>query len=254
MQPLISIVIPVYNRVHLLPLVLGSIKKQTYKNIEIIIIDDGSTEDMENIISYFKNSFPIIYIRQENRGAPSARNRGMLETKGEYVIFWDADVIGKPEMLERLERPLQSNFKLSFSYCNYHLSSITYPQRGMPCGYHLLKKMRAFEFNIEKLNQSNYIHSTSLIRKKDAIKWDESLKRFQDWDLWLTMLEEKKTGVWVDDFLFTIFGGGTMSGWLPRIAYKVPIRWFPFVNKSVFKYEEAKRVIIKKHNLSTPVS
>jgi len=101
------------------------------------------------------------------------------------------------------------------------------------------------------LKQNNYIPTTSLIRRKDAIKWDESLKRFQDWDLWLTMSEAGKTGVWVDEYLFTVLGGGTMSKWLPRFAYKAPFKWLPFVSKSVNQYEKTKKVIIQKHKLST---
>ena len=63
--------------------------------------------------------------------------------------------------------------------------------------------MRSCEFDTQKLKQNNCI-LTSLIRK-DAIKWDESLKRFQDWDLWLSMAEKGKTGVWVDEYLLRYF-------------------------------------------------
>ena len=115
--------------------------------------------------------------------------------------------------------------------------------------------MPAREFNIEELKENNFIHTTSLIRRKDVMAWDESLKRFQDWDLWLTMSEEGKSGVWVDDELFTVLGGGTMSKWLPRLAYRAPFKWLPFVSKSVFKYEEAKKTVLQKHKiLSTPSS
>jgi glycosyltransferase involved in cell wall biosynthesis len=242
---LISIVIPIYNRAHLLPRVLESIKNQTYKNIEVIVVDDGSGIEVKSQKSKVKSQFEkLIWIEQKNMGAPAARNRGLEEAKGEYVIFWDADVIGENLMLERLYNAMQENNEASYAYCN-HISHIT---------YHISKKMSAKKFDKEDLKKNNFIHSTSLIRKSDAIKWDESLKRFQDWDLWLSMSEQGMIGVWVDEYLFTILGGGTMSSWLPRIAYKAPFKWFPFVSILVFKYEEAKKVIIKKHNLSTPVS
>ncbi|MBU2542381.1 glycosyltransferase family 2 protein [Patescibacteria group bacterium] len=247
MKSLITIVIPVYNRVHLLPLVLGSIKKQTYKNIEIIIIDDGSTEDMENIISYFKNSFPITYIRQENKGAPSARNRGLEEAKGEYVIFWDADVIGRPNMLEKMYGVLQENSEASYAYSNFQFS--IYNLQTILNYSIFKKKIPAREFNLDELKKNNFIHSTSLIRMKDVIRWDESIKRFQDWDLWLTMSEDGKKGVWVDEYLFTVLGGGTMSGWLPGFAYKTPFKWLPWVKSKVFNYEKTKKIVLKKHNL-----
>ncbi len=197
MKELISIIIPIYNRVHLLPRVLDSIKNQTYKNIEIIIVDDGSIENVQGVLGVQNVEFDIKYIRQENKGAPSARNRGLEEARGECVIFWDADVIGESFMLEKMYEALQENERASYAYCN-HISHIT---------YHISKKMLARNFDANELIKNNYVHSTSLIRRKDVIKLDESLKRFQDWDLWLTMLEQNKTGVWVDEYLFTVLGG-----------------------------------------------
>lgn len=211
MLPLISIIIPVYNQVKELELALESIKNQTYKNIEIIIEEDKMHE-----------------------GAPLMRNKGLEKAKGEYVIFWDADVVAKPEMLTKLEKILAENLTASFVYCDYYFG---------------LKKMPAREFNLEQLKKNNYIHSTSLIRKKDAIQWDESLKRFQDWDLWLTMAEQNKKGIYLPEILFNIKIGGTMSSWLPKCAYKKPWKYLPGIKQKVEKYEEARGIIRKKHNL-----
>jgi len=74
--------------------------------------------------------------------------------------------------------------------------------------------------------------------------WDESIKKFQDWDLWLTMLNAGKSGVWVDKVLFKIAPGGSISSWLPSFAYKL----FPFL-PSVKKYQAAMAVIKNKHGL-----
>ena len=224
---MISVIVPVYNRLELLKKTLDSISAQTYKDVEVIVVDDGSGEKLQIQNYKFQSDISIKLFWQENRGAPAARNRGLVEAKGEYVIFWDADVIGEPQMLEKLKSALDKHSQASYAYCNY-VSRIT---------YHVSKKMPAREFNIEELKENNFIHTTSLIRRKDVMAWDESLKRFQDWDLWLTMSEEGKSGVWVDDELFTVLGGGTMSKWLPRLAYRAPFKWLPFVSKSVFKYE-----------------
>ena len=242
MQQLISIIIPIYNRVELLTPVLDSIKNQTYKNIEVIIVADGSTQIIPTGHQYplinHKSEIINQLIRQENKGAPSARNRGLEEARGEYVIFWDADVIGRPDMLEKMYNALQENEDVSYSYCN-HISYII---------YHISKKMSARKFDESKLRENNYIHSTSLIRRKDVIAWDESLKRFQDWDLWLTMAEQGKNGIWIDEYLFTVLGGGTMSGWLPRIAYRVPFKWLPGIFQKVRQYEKAREIIKQKHS------
>ncbi|KKQ28131.1 MAG: Glycosyltransferase, family 2 [Candidatus Magasanikbacteria bacterium GW2011_GWC2_37_14] len=220
-QPLISVIIPVYNQPKELALSLASLKNQTYKNLEIIIQEDKLHE-----------------------GAPKMRNSGLAKAKGEYVIFWDADVVAVPEMLEKLQKALVENPGVSFAYCDYYFLTLNF---GWVKAY---KQIIAGEFNEEKLRKNNYIHSTSLIRKDVAIKWDESLKRFQDWDLWLTLAEHDKNGVYVPGFLFKIIAKGTMSSWLPRLAYKKPWKYLPGFSGRVKNYEVARAVIAQKHSLN----
>ncbi|HCM53574.1 MAG TPA: hypothetical protein DIS59_01340 [Candidatus Magasanikbacteria bacterium] len=109
--------------------------------------------------------------------------------------------------------------------------------------------MPARTFDVQSLQKRNYIHTSSLIRRKDVIAWDESLKKFQDWDYFLTLAEQGKTGVWIDEYLFDIETGGTMSEWLPRFAYFMPFKWLPGISRKVKKYEGAKYIIQAKHHL-----
>jgi len=150
------------------------------------------------------------------------------------VVFWDADVIGNSDMLKKMKKQLDQSVGASFVYCNYYFGS---------------KKMPAQSFDAEKLKENNYIHTTSLIHKKDVLRWDESIKRFQDWDLWLSMVGKEKKGVWIDEYLFKASAGGTMSGWLPKCAYKKPWKFLPGIRSRVEKYEEAKNIVKRKHNL-----
>ncbi len=233
MHNLISIIIPVYNHAGALNQALVSIARQTYEPIEVIIVDDGSKEKLD--IPSIKIGVYTKLIRQEHAGAPAARNRGLKEAKGEYVIFWDADVIAEPDMLEKMKHALDTNHHASFAYGNFLYG---------------WKKMPAIAYDADLLKKRNYIHSTSLIRKKDAVQWDESLKRFQDWDLWLTMKEHHKTGVWVDDYLFVVLKHKNgISSWLPSFAYKKPWRYVPGIRGRVKKYEAARAVLKKKHHL-----
>ncbi len=228
MLPLISIIIPVYNQNQELLAALQSIRQQTYKNLEIIVVDDGSEIPVEVVAG-------IKLQRQKNQGAPAARNKGFALSKGDYVIFWDADIVGKPEMLEKMYLALQNNSQAAYAYAKHRFGKKLIPAR---------------EFDPVVLKHINYITTTSLIRREDFFRFDESLKRFQDWDLWLTMLEQGKTGVYVSEILFTIKAGGTMSQWLPKIAYKKPWKYLPGVRSRVEKYEEARAIISKKHGLS----
>lgn len=232
--PLVSIIIPAWNpKPEVLEKVLCSIEAQTYTHIEIIIVDDGS--DKELPITNYQLQTPIHLYKQTHSGAPTARNRGLNESKGEYVIFWDADVISKPQMIEKLVTKLEQNQEISFAYCNFYFG---------------WKKMHGQIFNFETLKTKNYICSTTLVRRRDAINWDESLRRFQDWDYFLTLAEQGKHGIWIDEYLFQAQTNGTMSTWIPSFAYKKPWCYFPWFAKKVKKYNEAKEVLIKKHCLT----
>ncbi|NCD01144.1 glycosyltransferase family 2 protein [bacterium] len=92
-KPLISVIIPTYNRAHFLPRAINSVLNQTYKNFELIIVDDGSTDETRKIIKKFlKKDLRIKYIYQKNSGGPSKpKNTGIQICKGEYIAFLDSD-------------------------------------------------------------------------------------------------------------------------------------------------------------------
>lgn len=231
MSKLVSIIIPVYNHEKALERALDSISKQTYKDIEVIIVDDGNDKELRIKNNGLKVNYRII--RQEHKGAPAARNRGFRESKGDYVIFWDADVIAKPDMLEKMIRTLEIHPEASYVYSSFSFG---------------WKKMSARVFDMGALKKNNYIHSTSLIRSEAVVPWDETLKRFQDWDLWLTMAEQGKYGVWIPDYLFDVIPRrGGMSSWLPAFAYRAPWRYLPFIHKRILAYEKASEIVMVKH-------
>lgn len=225
--PKVSIVIPAYNHQKELKRTVDSIENQTFKDYEIIVVDDGS-------------HLPIVedprykLIKKSNGGAPSARNRGLLEARGEYVIFWDADIVAKPEFLEKMVEVLDTKPEITFVYSAHYFGA---------------KKMHAKDFDVDALRKLNYIHSTSLLRRSEANQWDESLKKFQDWDYWLTLAEQGKKGYKIPGYLFKVSPGGTMSSWLPSFAYEKPWSLLPGVRKRVQRYKKAFEVIKKKHNL-----
>jgi len=239
----ISIIIPVYNQAQELKKCLESILMQTllrqgycgraYQNYEIIIVNDGSTDNTADAISEMQPKFKGVrykVINQKNQGSNPARNRGADEARGDYIIFWDADVIAKPEMLAKMVDALEKNTQASYAY-----SSFIY-------GW---KKFKLWPFNEDKMRAMPYIHSTSLIRREHFPGWDEKIKRLQDWDLWLTMLAEGHSGMWIPEYLFTVLTkSGTISQWIPKIFYKLP--WL----KGVKKYKEAVSIIKKKHKLN----
>lgn len=103
MKPLISVIIPVFNADRYLTRCLDSVLSQKYKNIEIILVNDGSTDDSLKICNTFASRFPYIKILdQNNTGASLARKRGISEAKGEYLVFVDSDDFVSPYYVSAL--------------------------------------------------------------------------------------------------------------------------------------------------------
>jgi glycosyltransferase involved in cell wall biosynthesis len=236
---MISVIIPVFDQAEKLKYCLESIFKQSYKRLEIIVVDDGSKDKSGEAAAAFKDGFSaqginLKIIKQENKGAPAARNHGLRAARGDFVLFCDADAVLEPNCLWEMINALRNNQGASFAYSSFYWGR---------------KLFKLAPFDGKKLRQMPYIHTISLIKYKDfpVTGWDESLKRFQDWDLWLTMLEENHAGVWINKPLFRVCPGGTMSGWLPSFAYK----FFPFL-PAVKKYREAVKIIKEKHGLLPP--
>jgi glycosyltransferase involved in cell wall biosynthesis len=245
---MVSVIIPAYNTADTLALCLDSILNQTLVgsatsivakdsvsiSLELILVDDGSADNIQEVINKYKPRFMERGLRfedihQPNQGSNPARNRGFSESRGEYVIFCDADVVMKPEMLQKMLSALESHPDASYAYSSFLWGA---------------KLFRIWKFDAEKLKQMSYIHTTSLIRREHFPGFDENVRRLQDWDLWLTMLSLGHTGFWIDEVLYKVNTGGTMSSWLPSFIYKL----MPFL-PSVKKYMAAAEKVKQKHDL-----
>lgn len=147
--------------------IITDFSNQTYKNFEVIIIHD-----------------------EKLKGAPWARNQGAKKAKGQFLLFSDDDIIWKPYALELLLKTLKEHPECSYSYGAYLMDGVLYCWQ---------------EFDSNLLKQRNYISTMSLIRRQDFPRFDENLKRLQDWDLWLNLLFKNKIGVFCKDIIFTTF-------------------------------------------------
>ena len=116
---MISIIVPVYNTSDYLEACFESLSAQTFKDIEIVAIDDGSTDDSLSICTkWAQKDQRIKVIHQGNKGSAAARNRGIDEASGEYLMFVDSDDFVSPDYVKLLnEETVKNNTDISF--CNY---------------------------------------------------------------------------------------------------------------------------------------
>lgn len=116
----ISVIIPVYNRENYIEETLLSVLEQTYKNFEVILVDDGSTDRSQDIIKkYAEQDSRIVYIYQENNGVSSARNKGLDYALGQYIMFLDSDDLWEDSTLHKCINIIENNYNVDLVYFGY---------------------------------------------------------------------------------------------------------------------------------------
>lgn len=121
MKPLISVIIPAYNIEAYIERCLNSVCGQTYSNLEIIVVDDGSSDKTGDVIDEFaKRDSRIIPVHKENSGVSAARNTGLDIAKGEYIGFVDGDDLIEAQMYEKLME-LATNYQVDIAHCGYQM-------------------------------------------------------------------------------------------------------------------------------------
>lgn len=230
---MISIIIPTWNSADTIRATLESVFAQTFQDVEIIVVNDGSTDATDIILKSFGDRIAVI--NQKNAGSNVARNRGHAEANGEYLLFLDSDITLRSDCIEKLYKALITHPEVSYAY-----SSFLWER----------KLFKLWSFDAERLRRMPYIHTGALIRAKDFPGFDENLRRFQDWDLWLTMLEQGKIGVWIPEVLFMVAPREHgISQWVPRWTFWMPWRLLGWAPKRVRAYEIARAAIREKHKL-----
>jgi glycosyltransferase involved in cell wall biosynthesis len=116
--PRVSIILPTFNRARFLPEALASIRAQTWTDWELIVVDDGSTDDTEAVVGASTRGIaaPVHYVKQANKGAYGARNTGLDHATGDYVAFFDSDDLWLPHHLARCAEALAANDDVDWVY------------------------------------------------------------------------------------------------------------------------------------------
>ena len=147
-----SFIVPVYNTEKYLKKCLDSLVNQTYKNFEIIVVNDGSTDKSSNIISKYQKKYKnIIVIDKENEGLSMARNRGVLKSSGKYIIFVDSDDYVSNKLLEEVDKKIDDSDILRFQIATVdedYTKINEYHEEGFEsmCGYDAFKHLSSYHF------------------------------------------------------------------------------------------------------------
>ena len=181
LTPKISIVIPFFNQAKFVEQCVTSALGQSYDNIEVILVNDGSDEDIDHIINKFLSHPKFNYIKQENRGTSGARNTGIRSSTGDYILPLDSDDVLPSTIIQSLvDNIVDENtilvLKARLVGTNLELSDIYYP----PPGIH-------FRGLAELANGCSLTNSSLYSRKLFDLAggYDETIKTVEDWEFWI---------------------------------------------------------------------
>jgi glycosyltransferase involved in cell wall biosynthesis len=181
---LVSIIIPSYNAAAYVKYAVDSALAQTYKNCEVIVVDDGSTDNTRQVLAPYIDSGKIKYIYHENKGLAGARNTGIKNSSGEYIALLDADDIFLPEKIAEQVRVLEENTDFGVCYSDLIHFSDSEPRKF----YHHRYKYPSGNI-FEPLLHKQFINPLTVMARREVFEqcgyFNESLRRSEDWDLWL---------------------------------------------------------------------
>jgi len=193
----ISIVIPTFNRAHLLERVIQSVWNQTLEPKEIIVVDDGSSDNTELLIQKLQSVYQgntLKYIQQLNQGGNVARNRGIEEAKSELIAFLDSDDTWDKEKLEKQYNEFKRNPTLGAIYCGLRHVDLANgkvlqePKRSYPQG----DLSRTLLIRDVTAPTSCYMVKKSVF--EDVGYFDVNLKARQDWEMWIRIAQKYPIG------------------------------------------------------------
>lgn len=198
--PLISVIIPVYNAERYIKQALDSICNQTYKNLEIIIIDDGSSDQSKTIIETYQDK-RLRFISRENRGLISSLNEGINICKGKYIARMDADDISSQERLEKQLQFLKNNNDVGAVFTGIEYIDET----GSIIRSKVSKKTRSVE-PVELLFGCPLCHPTAMFDMTklsvNDILYDSNFHLAEDFELWTRLVSNTKIAL-LDEVLFS---------------------------------------------------
>ncbi len=183
-EKLVSIIIPAYNASAYIKEAIDSALAQTYENCEVIIVDDGSTDNTKAVVSPFLKDRKVRYIFQANKGLAGARNTGIRASGGSYIALLDSDDIFLPDKIKEQVAALEARPDFGVCYCDLLHFTDTEPRKI----YHHRYRYPSGDI-LESLLHRQFVNPLTVVVRREVFErhgyFDEGLRRSEDWDLWL---------------------------------------------------------------------
>ena len=204
MTPLFSIILPTYNRAYVLWRAIQSVLAQTEPRWELLVVDDGSTDDTDRLLEEFKDN-RIRSVKTENRGPSAARNLGWRLTNAPYLAYLDSDNTWQPEFLSNMLDAIRSHPTKVLWYCGQHTTIWHRSETGAWTVAQSRDEVRAQYSVADALalkgaDTNCIVHTRPLLGEVGG--WDERCRWLEDWDFFARCLLRYPTGVhWVSEVL-----------------------------------------------------
>lgn len=195
MKPLVSIIIPAHNSEQFLSETVQSALQSAYSPIEIVIVNDASTDGTKAIAEQLANDNPNIKVLHfsENRGVSAARNYAIAHSVGKYILPLDADDLISKNYIHWAISILETRADVKMVYAHAEYFGMKRGEWNLP------------EFNLRKLAKRNMIYVSGIYRRKDFNKTDgycEYIPGLEDWDFWISLLKDGGNVVKLQDVCF----------------------------------------------------
>ena len=181
-MPTVTVIIPTYNRYNLLAQAIDSVLRQSYRDLELLVIDDGSTDNTGQAVADIKDN-RIKYFHKNNGGASSARNLGLKNAQGQFICFLDSDDLWPDNFLKTMTSRLQKNPQYGAAYC---MRTLLFENGSTKPSY-----QKEFFFSGQvtaQLFQKTFIQTSTICFRRETLEgifFDESLASGEDVDVWL---------------------------------------------------------------------
>jgi len=232
-MPKISVIICIYNGEKFIKDAIESVLAQTFRDFELIIVDDGSNDQSKNLVGPYVHRFPdkVRYIYKDHSGLSSTRNRGINEAAGEYISFLDHDDTFHPQKLQK-QLDVILNSSIGLVHCARYTKDIHSDEEP------IIRPQMPARNRIEFLEGKGHISMTILTKKSTLVNsgmFDENLLTSNDTDMWLRIAKNHEIAFIEEPLMTFLIHGSNMSLIRKEQKYKdrITVAWKVIRDKDI---------------------